>query len=71
MPAARTTDTETLESGPDGNARDVHSPLPGRILPGAKALHHLQPRIPHSRIPDMLQWRRELHILGQLRGPSM
>jgi len=41
MPVTRITDTEAHESGPNGDPRDVHSTLPGGVLPGAEALHHL------------------------------
>jgi len=71
MPVTRITDTEAHESGPNGDPRDVHSTLPGGVLSGAEALHHLQPGVPHSHLTDMLQWRRQLHLLGQLRGTSV
>lgn len=41
MPSARAANTETHKSGANGDARNVYRAVPGRILPGAEALHNL------------------------------
>lgn len=51
-------DTETTESGPSPDPCHVHGTLPRGLLPGEEALQDLQPVVPRSSIPDMLQRSR-------------
>lgn len=54
------TDTKTREPGAVADPRNVHGALPDRLLPGAQALHHLQPGVPRRCLPYLLQRQRQL-----------
>lgn len=71
MPATRVADTEANEPSTNGDACHVHRTLPDWLLSGTKAVHNLQPGLPDRRLADLLQWRGQLHLLGQLRGTSL
>lgn len=64
-------DSEADESGPHADPRHVHRAVLDRILPGAETVHNLQPGVPGGRVPDLQQWRRQLHLLEQLRGTHL
>lgn len=65
-------DTKTREPGVAANPRYVYGTLSDRILPGAQALHHLQPRVPRRCLPHLLQWNRQLPALEhKLRHSKM
>lgn len=64
-------DSEADESGPHANPRHVHRAVLDRILPGAETVHNLQPGVPGGRVPDLQQWRGQLHLLEQLRGTHL
>lgn len=56
----RAANTETREPGAVADPRHVYGALPNRLLPGAQALHHLQPGVPRRGLPHLLQRQRQL-----------
>lgn len=48
--------------GPGPESRDVHGPVPDRILLGTQTVHDLQSRVHRGRVPHLLQRHGKLHL---------
>lgn len=59
------TNSQAVKSRASQHPRHVHAALHGQLLPGAKAMFHLQSNICRSCFPHMLQWVRQLYPVEQ------